>query len=189
MHRAYTSARIHTQGRVAWRRGRIEVRARLPRGQGLWPAIWMLPQAHVVGESPLLGEIDIAEAVNLGTPCGGCRSGVERRVWGVLHEPPPGRPREYRAAVALADLTDFHTYALEWSAKGMTWSLDGRPYHRVAARNWLKADDGPFDQPYYLVINLAVGGGWPERSNQRGVDAGALPAALVVDWVKVFGAR
>lgn len=189
MHRAYTSARIHTQGRVAWRRGRIEVRARLPRGQGLWPAIWMLPQAHVVGESPLLGEIDIAEAVNLGTPCGGCRSGVERRVWGVLHEPPPGKTSRIPGGRGAG--RSHRLPHLRPGVVGQGHDLVARraPYHRVAARNWLKADDGPFDQPYYLVINLAVGGGWPERSNQRGVDAGALPAALVVDWVRVFGAR
>lgn len=186
--RAFTSARLSTRGKAAWRHGRIEVRAQLPPGQGLWPAIWMLPEAHEPGVSPLLGEIDIAEAVNLGAACSTCPSGREERVWSALHYRQGDRAREHRSTLPPADATMFQTYSVEWSPAAIVWRLNGEPYHRLEARAWRKASGGAFDQPYHLILNLAVGGAWPERVGAGGVDATALPAALVVDWVRVYQA-
>ena len=186
--RNFSSGQISTRGRAAWQDCRIRVRARLPQGQGMWPAIWMLPETHQRGVSPLTGEIDIAEAVNLLAACEGCAGGREHRILGALHFAEPGGSRERSGAVALEDPTAFHIYEVEWSQAAITWRIDGRTFHRVESRAWRKAENRPFNQPYHLILNLAVGGRWPERENEKGIDGRALPATMAVDWVRVYRA-
>lgn len=173
---AYTSARISTRGKASFLYGRIEVRAKLPTGQGQWPAIWMLPEHDNYGPYPLSGEIDIAEAVNLGVRCRGCRDEVHA----ALHH---GRSlaamRHSTGKTPLARVDDFHVFALDWTPERMTWSLDGKPYFEQPTRP-------PFDQRFHLILNLAVGGRWPESAGAKGVEDAALPAALLVDWVRVY---
>lgn len=188
----YTSARLSTAGRASWRYGRIEVRARLPQGQGTWPAIWMLPEDWAYGGWARSGEIDIMEAVNLGEPCAECTGGVENRTLGTIHfggEPP--RNRYITADTAIPGARDgFHTYAIEWDAERIIWFVDGRRFATRAAHEWhtLGSDraGAPFDRPFHLILNLAIGGHLPEGRNRKGVDARDFPKTMTIDWVRVW---
>lgn len=172
--RHYASGKVRTAGKASFRYGRIEARARLPAGQGLWSAIWLLPEHDNYGPFPQSGEIDLAEAVNLGTTDGDA-------VHGAAHSgPAKGLVQSVTGQARLPDPTGFHVYALEWTPRQMVWLLDGRPYLRAPARP-------PFDQRFHLILNLAVGGSWPEQ-NGHGVALSALPATLQVDWVRVYEA-
>ncbi len=174
--RDFTSGRVETRGLASFRYGRIAVRAKLPIGQGLWPAIWMLPEHDNYGPYPLSGEIDVAEAVNLGVRCLGCVD----RVQGALHHGPDLARNQMRSgAVGLRNVAAFHVFALDWTPTKMTWSVDGKPYFSEPTRQ-------PFDQRFHLILNLAVGGRWPETSGRGRVDEGVFPATLLVDWVRVF---
>lgn len=177
--RHYTSGKVRTATRASFRYGRIEVRARLPRGQGLWPAIWLLPEHDNYGPYPQSGEIDLAEAVNLGAACPACAGGREGRVHASLHHGPnPQNNRQVRATTILQDPDAFHVFALEWTPQTMVWTVDGRPYFRQPTRP-------PFDQRFHLILNLAIGGRWAE-GNGQGIDGRALPAVMTVDWVRVY---
>lgn len=178
--RNYSSGKILTAGLASFRYGRIEVRAKLPQGQGLWPAVWMLPEHDNYGPYPQSGEIDIVEAVNLGTACAACSAGRENRIHGAIHHGASLQDnRQHGGVAAIEPLDGFHTFAIDWSPARMIWSVDGREYFGFATRR-------PFDQRFHLIINLAVGGRWPESANARGVDDRALPASLLVDWVRVY---
>jgi beta-glucanase (GH16 family) len=194
--RPFTSARLETKGKAAWRYGRIEVRAQLPQGQGLWPAIWMLPEEGRYGAWAASGEIDIMEAVNLGETCimarPGCVEGRERGVLGTLHfggVSPANRHRGTTTAMP-GLLAGFHTYAVEWSPKAITWFIDGAPYETQRPGDWSTAGSAapgaPFDQRFHLVLNLAVGGHLPEERNRGGVTRKGFPKAFAIDWVHVW---
>lgn len=173
---SFTSGRIETRGKASFRYGRIEIRARLPAGQGLWPAIWMLPEHDNYGPYPRSGEIDIAEAVNLGVACEAC----EDRLHGAIHQgPDPAANTAVAGSTPLPAAGDFHVFALDWGQDRLTWLLDGRPYH--TAHGGL-----PFDQRFHLILNLAVGGPWAENSARGGVDGQAFPAELLIDWIRVY---
>ncbi len=197
--RPFTSARLETRGKAAWRYGRIEVRARLPQGQGLWPAIWMMPEDNHFGAWAASGEIDIMEAVNLGEPCRtgqpGCPAGHEQGVLGTLHfggVQPANRHRGATTAMP-APVDGFHVYALEWSPAAITWSIDGVPYETQTPGDWSTTGStspgAPFDQPFHLILNLAVGGHLPEERNSGGVTVKGFPKVMVVDWVRVWQCR
>ncbi len=175
----YTSARINTRDRFAFRYGRVEARIRLPGGQGLWPAFWLLPQDDVYGTWAASGEIDVMEAVNLGAAGG-------NTVYGTIHYGGewPDNVFSGEAYVVPADArSEFHTYALEWDATEMRWYVDDVLY---AVQNaWFTASaayPAPFDQPFYILLNVAVGGNFPGAPN-----AGtAFPVTMEVDWVRVY---
>ncbi|WP_353217572.1 glycoside hydrolase family 16 protein [Sandarakinorhabdus sp.] len=194
--RGFTSARLSTSGKAAWRYGLIEVRARLPEGQGLWPAIWMLPEQDRYGKWAASGEIDIMEAVNLGEPCAagsaGCVTGRERGVLGTLHfggVNPANRQRGATTAMP-APFDDFHVYSIEWQPKAIIWRIDGEVYAQQQPGDWSTSGSAsptaPFDQPFHLVINLAVGGHLPEQRNRGGVISQGFPKVMAVDWVRVW---
>lgn len=188
----YASGKIVTQGKASWRYGRVEARARLPGGQGVWPAIWMMPELSTYGGWPRSGEIDILETVNLGGPCEPCDGGRENRVFGTIHfaGDATGARRQAGGRTAMPVSPDgFHVYAVEWTREAIAWFVDGREFARVPQKDW-KRDDAeagpaPFDQPFHLILNLAFGGRWPESANAKGVDESALPATMEVDWVRV----
>lgn len=191
--RAFSSARLTTRGKAAWRYGRIEVSARLPQGQGTWPAIWMLPEADSYGAWAASGEIDILEAVNLGVVCARCPGGRENTILGTLHF--GGKPPENRhkgEEVAFPEVLDggFHTYAIEWQADRITWFVDGRTYAQRTAGEWSttgsKAPGAPFDRPFHLILNLAIGGGLPEGCGLGGVRIDGFPKRMEIDWVRVW---
>jgi beta-glucanase (GH16 family) len=173
----YTSGRIWTAGLADWAYGRFEVRAKLPKGQGLWPAIWMLPTDYVYGGWAASGEIDIMELV-----------GHEpNRVHGTLHygEPYPNNTSSGASyALPSGDFSDaFHTFAIEWEPTEIRWFVDGVQY--ATQSSWWSSGGpypAPFDQPFHLLLNVAVGGNWPGSPN----GSTSFPQVMEVDWVRVY---
>ncbi len=204
----YTSARLRTRNRQEWTFGRFEIRARLPAGQGAWPAIWMLPTESPYGRWAASGEIDIMEAVNLGTPSdmpGAAPGQRETRVHGTLHygRPPPGNVHAgawFTLPGGASPADDFHVYALEWEEGEIRWYVDDVHYATQRAEHWfsqrqdahgiwIDAPAGaPFDaaSKYHLLLNLAVGGNWAGKVNASGIDASVFPQTMQVDYVRVF---
>ncbi|MEN9352764.1 MAG: hypothetical protein RL318_89 [Fibrobacterota bacterium] len=163
----FTSARLVTRGLGRWRHGRVEVRAKLPRGNGLWPGIWMLPEGAKYGPWPSNGEIDIMESVGH----------VPGRIHGTVHS----MKGSSGAWMDLKDRgSDWHVYGLDWHRDSLTFHVDGVRFHRYKRegdwRQW------PFDQPFHLLLNLAVGGSW---GGQGGIDTAVFPQELRIDWVRV----
>jgi beta-glucanase (GH16 family) len=175
----YTSARINTRDRFAFRYGRIEARIRLPAGQGLWPAFWLLPQENTYGTWAASGEIDVMEAVNLGGSGG-------NMVHGTLHFGGawPNNASSGESYLVATDVTtDFHDYAFEWDETELRWYVDGVLYSVQNFWNSTSAPyPAPFDQTFYIVFNLAVGGDWPGAPNAATV----FPAIMEVDYVRVY---
>ena len=169
----YTSARLVTNGTFAQRYGRFEVRMRIPYGQGVWPAFWMLGDDFDEVGWPASGEIDVME--NVGKQPG--------TVWGTVHGPgysgAKGVTQDRKISGALAD--DFHTYAVEWSPKLLVFHLDGVAYHRVTPAD-VDGHAWVFDKPYHLLLNLAIGGTWPGAPDATTV----FPQSMIVDWVRVW---
>jgi beta-glucanase (GH16 family) len=175
--RNYTSSRIRTRFKGDWKYGRFDIRAKLPKGKGIWPAIWMLPTDNVYGGWPNSGEIDIMELV-----------GHEpNKIHGTLHYGDPARGHLYKgtnyplAAGTFAD--DFHVFRLDWEPRVMRWYVDDHLYQTQT--NWhTKTKDfpAPFDQRFHFILNLAVGGNWPGNPDENTV----FPQSMVVDYVRVY---
>ncbi len=191
----YSSGRIRTIGKGDWRYGRIQVRAKLPGGQGVWPAIWMLSSDNHYGGWAASGEIDIMEAVNLGTVCEDCDGGIENRILGTLHygDEWPNNAHSGSDAPLPGQIDDYYTYAVEWSAGQISWYIDDVHYATQTYEDWFskaKRAEGrpfaPFDQRFHLILNLAVGGRLPEGRNEGGVDIKGFPKTMLVDWVRVY---
>lgn len=177
---AYTSARLRTAGKGDWTYARIEARARLPRGQGLWPALWMLPTDAVYGGWAASGEIDIMELV-----------GHEpATVHGTLHYGGSWPDNESSGdAYTLPSGTfadTFHVFALEWEEGVIRWFVDGVLYQVQTGWSTPAAPfPAPFDRRFHLLVNLAVGGNWPGDPDETTV----FPQQLVVDRVRVYQRR
>ncbi|MDH3416739.1 MAG: glycoside hydrolase family 16 protein [Gammaproteobacteria bacterium] len=175
----YTSARLNTRDRFAFRYGRVEARIRLPRGQGLWPAFWLLPQDNVYGTWAASGEIDVMEAVNLGVA-------GNNTVHGTLHHGgawPNNVSSGSGYEVATDATADFHIYALEWDATEMRWYVDGVLYSMQNTWSTTAAPfPAPFDENFHILLNVAVGGNWPGAPNA----ATAFPVTMEVDYVRVY---
>lgn len=189
----FTSGKLTTRGHASWTYGRFEMRARLPQGQGIWPAFWMMPEGDAYGSWPLSGEIDIMEAVNLGVVCDTCETGGENSVLGTLHfgDRPPGNVSQSRE-VSFPGVLDgeFHIYGVVWERGRFIWSVDGQVYGTMTDADWWTAassdPQAPFDRPFHLILNLAVGGNWPENTALRGVSTAGFPKRMEVDWVRVW---
>ncbi|WP_234032171.1 glycoside hydrolase family 16 protein [Parerythrobacter jejuensis] len=190
----FTSARMVTRGKAAWKYGKIEVRAKLPQGQGTWPAIWMMPEDQVYGRWAQSGEIDIMEAVNLGVECdNGCEEGGENTILGTLHFG-GGWPdndlasTEFNYPPVLDD--GFHTFGVIWSEGRFIWTVDGRKFAEKKAGDWYTTEsedpNAPFDQRFHLILNLAIGGGLPEERALGGVSPDGFPKQMEIDWVRVW---
>jgi len=171
--RRYTSARLKTQGLGAWRYGRVEARIQIPRGQGLWPAFWMLGDNIGQVGWPQCGEIDIMEnigkepAVVHGTAHGPGYSGAQG----------PSAPYQLTSG-AFADA--FHLYSVEWEPEAIRWYVDGTLYHTLTPQDL----PGPwvYDHPFFILLNVAVGGNWPGSPDQTTV----FPQTMLVDYVRVY---
>jgi beta-glucanase (GH16 family) len=172
--RPYSSARIKTQGLQAWQYGRIEARMKLPYGQGIWPAFWMLGENFNQAGWPGAGEIDIMEHI-----------GKEPdRIHGTVHAPGYYGGKEGTTTTftiptgSIKD--DFHIYAIEWEENEIRWYFDDQQYFK------LTPDDVPdtwiFDHPFFIILNLAVGGRWPGYPDKTTV----FPQFLTVDYVRVY---
>jgi len=194
--RDYVSGKVRTKGLAQWQYGRFEARIKLPKGQSLWPAFWMLPEENVYGEWPLSGEIDIMEAINLGTICKSCPNGTENRSSAALHFGetwPENRFLAEKRPLSGAAIDDWHIYALDWREDRMEWSVDGEVFFTVEAKDWFtpsvdKSENqtAPFDQPFYLMLNLAVGGNLPDNKNEKAFNPNSFPAEIKIDWVRVY---
>lgn len=188
----FTSARMVTRGKAAWQYGRIEVRAKLPQGQGTWPAIWMLPEDNAYGSWAASGEIDIMEAVNLGVPCTDCPGGRENTILGTLHFGGHWPDNALNSSeMRVSDVLEgFHTFGVIWAPGVIEWTYDGQVFARKVADSWwsVNSDDpfAPFDKPFHLILNLAIGGGLAEERGIGGVDETGFPKTLEVDWVRVW---
>ena len=170
----YSSAKIVTKGKAAFDTGFAEVSAKLPCTRGTWPAIWMLPE----GDSPWPdgGEIDILEQV--GSQPNVAHATLHTRLFNhVVHT---GRGAETPVPTACSA---FHRYQLAWTNEAITIGVDGRAYMRV--RNDQSGGSGawPFDTPFYLILNLAMGGDWAAA---KGIDDAALPQRMEIDYVRVW---
>lgn len=191
--RDISSARLSTRGKASWRYGKVEVRAKLPQGQGTWPAIWMLPEKDRYGTWAASGEIDILEAVNLGVPCAKCPGGRENTILGTLHFGGKWPNNRHKGEeVPFPEVLDegFHTYAIEWQQERITWLVDGRVYAVRTANEWSTtgstARGAPFDQPFHLILNLAIGGKLAETRGLGGVRLDGYPKRMEIDWVRVW---
>lgn len=170
----YTSARIVTRGSAEWRYGRIEARARLPLGRGTWPAIWMLGTNCEAAGWPRCGEIDIMEHV--GFDPGVIHGNIHTQAYNHVRKTNKG------AKTVVRNPADFHVYAMEWTATAIDFFLDGRKYFSYPNEKTGEAV-WPFDQPFYLILNVAVGGTW---GGQKGIDDSVFPQRMEVDYVRVY---
>ncbi|MBT4757689.1 MAG: glycoside hydrolase family 16 protein [Opitutae bacterium] len=173
----YSSGRIRTKRRAAWTYGRFEIRAQLPKGRGLWPAIWLLPDSDRYGGWAASGEIDIVELV-----------GHEpEKIHGTIHHGGSWpRNKHTGGTYSLTDgnfADDFHVFAIEWTADSIRWYVDETLYYEV---NEWQSEGGPspapFNQPFHMIINLAVGGNWPGHPDYTA----EFPAQLKVDYVRIY---
>ncbi|NRA10276.1 MAG: family 16 glycosylhydrolase, partial [Myxococcales bacterium] len=172
----YSSARLKTQGRFEPQYGRIEMRAQLPFGQGIWPAFWMLGANLGSVGWPASGEIDIME--NIGRE--------PSQVHGTLHGPGysggEGVGAGYSLPAGQRFADDFHTFAIEWAPDSIRWFVDGKPYQTLTPANLPAGAPWVFDRPFSLLLNLAVGGQWPGVPDPTTT----FPQRMRVDYVRVY---
>ncbi len=175
--REYSSGLVSSKHRGDWKYGRVEVRAKLPIGQGIWPAIWMLPTDDHYGGWAASGEIDIMEY----------RGQNPKEVLGTLHYG-AGWPNNQHSgsSFTLADGTfseSYHVFEVDWQVGKMVWSVDGKPYQTQTKWNSEGEEfPAPFDQRFYILLNLAVGGGFvgnPDEST-------TFPQQFLIDYVRVY---
>ena len=173
----YTSARLKTQGLFAQTYGRFEARIKIPAGQGIWPAFWMLGDTIANDGWPKCGEIDIME--NIGKE--------PATIHGSLHGPSSSHPTsDLTSAIALPagkKLADkFHIYAVEWEPDAVRFYLDDQVYATFHRRDWPAGGFWVFDHPFFILLNVAVGGHWPGSPD----GTTRFPQKMFVDYVRVY---
>lgn len=199
--RDYSSARLRTKHKADWTYGRIEIKAKMPSGQGIWPALWMLPSDKVYGGWPLSGEIDIFEAVNnnIPYPADHVLAGeLNNDIHGTLHYG-SASPENLHTSVAYRPETNvwesFNRYAIEWEEGEIRWYFNDQHFATQSSEGWFTAaiESGakdrlsmvtaaPFDQSFHLLMNIAVGGDWPGSPNEQTI----FPQQMEVDYVRVY---
>ena len=171
----FTSARLVSKNKGDWTYGRFEIKAKMPRGRGLWPAIWMMPTDGKYGGWPASGEIDIMEHVGY----------LPDSVFATVHTEAYNHTigTQKGTNVFRKDLSDaFHVYTLDWDENEIRIFIDNELYftyknEKKTYREW------PFDQPFHLILNVAVGEDW---GGKKGIDEGVFPQSMQVDWVRVY---
>jgi len=170
----YTSARLKTAGKFAQAYGRFEARIKIPRGQGIWPAFWMLGDNIDAVGWPKSGEIDIME--NIGRE--------PTSVHGTMHGPgysgANGIGAAFTSPIPFAD--DFHVYAVEWIPGEIRWLVDEKEYKRITPSNLPSGAAWVFDHPFFMLLNVAVGGEWPGEPDASLV----MPQKMLVDYVRAY---
>jgi beta-glucanase (GH16 family) len=171
----YTSSKIVSRGKKVYKYGRVDIRAKLPKGKGIWPALWMLPQSNVFGGWPRSGEIDIMELV-----------GHEpAKVYGTLHYGPgPGSiqiSRNYTLPGGATFNDEFHVFSLEWKVDQIKIYVDGNLFSTVNKAD-VGANTWPFNEDFFFIFNLAVGGNWPGSPDATTY----FPQWLIVDYIRVY---
>lgn len=174
-----TSARIKTQGRFSFTYGRVEARMKLPVGQGMWPAFWMLGNNIAKVGWPACGEVDIME--NLGRE--------PAIAHGTIHGPgysgKGGISAQYELPGEPALSDAFHVYAVDWTPHRIAFSVDGHVYSTVTPASLPPGTKWVYNHPFFLLVNLAVGGAWPGNPDA----STTFPQKLIVDYVRVYQLR
>ncbi|WP_425457134.1 lectin [Amycolatopsis cihanbeyliensis] len=173
-HCRYTSARLNSAGRFTQAYGHFEARVKMTRGQGMWPAFWLLGNDIGSVGWPASGEIDVME--NIGSE----PSTVHGTVHGPGYSGANGIGSGYTLPGGQAFADGFHTFAVDWAPDSITWSVDGTVYHRLTPAD-LGGREWVFDKPFFMILNLAVGGDWPGEPDENTT----FPQQLVVDYVRV----
>ncbi len=165
----YTSARMTTFGKFTQTYGRIEASIKLPTGQGMWPAFWMLGANINTVSWPTCGELDIMETIN-----------NQALNYGTMHWNVNGHV-SYGSTTPVANKADYHLYAIEWDANEIRWYVDSVLYQTGNIQNDINTT-GAFHLPFFIILNLAVGGDFPGQT----VDETLLPESMYVDYVRVY---
>jgi len=165
----YTSARLKTQGKRQFTYGKIEARLAMPTGQGIWPAFWMLGANIGTVGWPKSGEIDIMEHIN-----------TENLIHGTIHWDNNGHA-QYGGSVTNNTVSSFHTYTIEWDTNAIRWYQDGSNYVTANIANNINSTE-EFHLPFFILLNLAVGGAWPGDPNS----STPFPANYQIDYVRVY---
>ena len=175
----YTSARITTKDVFNFQYGRIEARLKLPRGVGMWPTFWLIGSNIDEISWPNSGEIDMLDTTG----------NEPKRAYGVLHGPGYSGAKGLKVPYELPDGTDyadgFHLFAIEWSENKIQWFVDDKLIHTYTPDGTPKGTLWVYNHPFYLVLNLAVGGTWPGSPNKETI----FPQSLDVDYVRVYQYR
>ncbi|MDF1852224.1 MAG: glycoside hydrolase family 16 protein [Verrucomicrobiales bacterium] len=183
----YSSARIRSRKRGDWQYGKFEVRAKMPDGQGIWPAVWMLPTGSKYGGWAAGGEIDIIES----------RGSAVHETTGALHFGGAWPRNTYLShSYTFPDKNaaeDFHLYVVEWNADEIKWFVDGELCQVRKKEEWFSENakdnpSAPFDQTFHLIMNVAVDGGFFDKTDQKAdlLAPDAFPQTLEVDYVRVY---
>ncbi|XP_037035063.1 beta-glucanase-like [Bradysia coprophila] len=172
----YTSARLLTAGKFSQKYGAIEARIKIPKGQGLWPAFWMLGDDIFQVGWPQCGEIDILE--NIGRE--------PLAIHGTLHGPgysaADGLTSTYRLPNNQPFADDFHVYRADWTSNSISFSVDGHQYVTKSPSDTPPGKKWVFDHNFFIILNVAVGGGWPGPPNSKTV----FPQSMIIDYVNVY---
>jgi beta-glucanase (GH16 family) len=180
---SFTSGKVHTRNKQSFLYGRVEMRAKIPTGDGMWPAFWMMPQDNVYGGWAASGEIDIMESANSTTSVGG-----------TIHYGgswPNNVSTSGSYSLGGANFADeFHIYAIEWEPDAIRWYVDGVLYSTKTSSQWYtNAAPGnpqaPFDQAFYIILNTAVGGNYTGCTDPGCITA-SLPQQYLIDYVRVY---
>ncbi len=164
----YTSASINTLGKYGFKYGKVEARIKLPVGQGMWPAFWMMGEDRPGAGWPECGEIDIMEHIN-----------TELKAYGTAHWDKSGHVQS--GGTTYADVTKWHLYAVEWNQDSIRWFLDNKRFYGVSIKDG-ENDTHEFHLPFYILLNLAIGGAWPKNPDATTV----FPDTMYVDYVRVY---
>ncbi|OUS29864.1 hypothetical protein A9Q98_05600 [Thalassotalea sp. 42_200_T64] len=186
----FTSVRLQTKNKLSIRYGRVDIRAKVAPGEGMWSAFWMLPSDDVYGKWPASGEIDIMESLNPGIGA--------NEVHGTLHYGLPWPQWENKVKAFHMDANpadNFHVYSIEWEADEIRWYVDSKHYQTQSSAGWYNyiwqgQEQGfqvanpaaPFDQDFYLIMNIAVGGNWPGEPDRNW----PKDRKMLVDYVRVY---
>ncbi len=171
----YTSSRITTENKTEFNFGRIDIRAKLPKGQGIWPALWMLGANFRTVGWPSCGEIDIMELVGGG-------EGKDNVVHGTVHWDNNGSKADFGGSTQLSSgifNDEFHVFTIIWDSSTITWYMDDQQYHAI---DITQSELSEFQEEFFFIFNVAVGGNWPGSPNANTI----FPQQMIVDYVRVF---
>jgi len=172
--RSYTSARLNTSNTKTFQYGKVTARIKLPQGQGIWPAFWMLGSNIDLLGWPQCGEIDIMEMIGGGDE-------RDNDTYGTLHWDANGHQEKGKSEKLLSGIfnDDFHEFTVNWDSTKVEWQLDNKSFSSLDITDHLMSE---FHQDFFIILNLAVGGNWPGNPNSQTV----FPQEMVVDYVRVY---
>ena len=164
----YTSSRLTTKTKHEFIYGKIEARIKIPAGQGLWPAFWMLGANIDAAGWPVCGEIDVMEHIN-----------ADSVFYGTLHWVNNEKVSSGNHMTAVPE--EYHVYGIEWTADAIDWYIDGSKFHSVNIKDSINSTE-EFHKPFFILLNLAIGGNWPGQI----IDTTKIPARMLIDYVRVY---